>query len=198
MEQGWQSRAVSYVQKNYGARLNAQSGAERNSLQMIHPTAIIGSGAYIGSDVEIGPYCIIENDVAIGAGTTLKSFVELRRGTRIGEHCYIDSGVKMSGDCVIGDRVTVRYDAIIARGCTVGNNTFVSPKVMTINLDYTGKSIGGAKIGCGCHIGTTAVLNAGIEIADNVVIGAMSLVTKSCLEPGKYWGVPAKLHGVST
>jgi UDP-2-acetamido-3-amino-2,3-dideoxy-glucuronate N-acetyltransferase len=144
--------------------------------------------------VEIGPYCVIEDDVVIGDSTRLRAYVELRAGTQIGERCYIDSGVKMSGDCVIGDDVTVRYDAIIARGCMIGEGTFISPQVMTINLDHNGNAIGGAKIGKRCHIGTAAVLHPGITIVDDVVIGAKALVTKSCLEPGVYVGIPARLR----
>ncbi len=132
--------------------------------------------------------------MVIGDRTRLRAYVELRAGTRIGERCYIDSGVKMSGDCVIGNDVTVRYDAIIARGCVIGDGTFISPQVMTINLDHKGESLGGAKIGKRCHIGTAAVLHPGIEIADDVVIGAKALVTRSCLIPGIYVGVPARLR----
>ena len=143
--------------------------------------------------VEIGPYCIVEAGVVLGAGSRLRAFVELRAGTRLGERCYLDSGVKMSGDCVIGNDVTIRYDAIIARGCVIGDGTFISPQVMTINLDHRGEAIGGVKIGKRCHIGTAAVLHPGIKIADDVVIGAKALVTKNCLEPGIYVGIPAKL-----
>ncbi|MCB0289668.1 MAG: hypothetical protein KDH97_05360, partial [Calditrichaeota bacterium] len=34
----------------------------------IHPTAIVHPGAELGSDVVIGPYCVIEADAIIGDG----------------------------------------------------------------------------------------------------------------------------------
>ena len=166
------------------------------NMSKIHPTAIISPRANIADDVEIGPFCVIGNDVVIGSGTRVMEHVVLRKGTSIGKNCYIDAGVKMSGDCVICNNVTVRYDAIIAKGCVVGDGSFISPQVMTINLDHQGNAIGGAKIGEKCHIGTNATLNPGITIADGAVIGAKALVTRNCPEPsdvGAYVGIPAKL-----
>lgn len=161
-------------------------------MDSVHPTAVISPEAVV-EGVEIGPYCIIEDDVVIRPGTRLRAFVELRAGTRVGYDCYIDSGVKMSGDCIVGDDVTIRYDAIIARGCAVGDHTFISPQVMTINLTHKGEAVGGAIIGQRCHIGTGVVLHPGITIVDDVVVGAKALVTKDCLVPGVYIGIPAKL-----
>jgi serine acetyltransferase len=41
-------------------------------------------------------------------------------------------------------------------------------------------------------VGTSSVLIGPIEICDNVMIGAMSLVNKSIIESGIYVGIPAK------
>jgi len=152
-----------------------------------------GVRAYGGRPVDVGAYCVIEKGrVYVGVGTRIRSFVELRAGTSIGAQCYIDSGVKMSGDCWIGDSVTVRYDAIIARGCEIGDETYICPQVMFNNLDSDLQSIGGAKVGKRCFIGTNATIAAGIEIADDVTVGAKALVTKNIVEPGTYIGIPAR------
>lgn len=160
----------------------------------IHPTALIAPGAALHPTVAVGPYCVIEDGVEIGGGTILKSFVELRAGTVIGRYCYIDSGVKSSGDCVIEDDVTLRYDTILARGCHIGAGSYLCPRVMTINLDHRREEVGGAHIGMRCFIGTHAVLQAGITLVDGVIVGACSLVTKSCLDAGVYLGTPARLR----
>ena len=41
----------------------------------IHSTAIIGKDFQIGSNVQIGPYCVIEDNVIIGNDNILKSHV---------------------------------------------------------------------------------------------------------------------------
>ena len=41
----------------------------------VHPTAIIEDGARVGSDVRIGPYCMVGRDVVLGDGVELLSHV---------------------------------------------------------------------------------------------------------------------------
>ena len=117
----------------------------------------------IGRAVFIGKNVIIEDGVEIGDGTVIKNNVEIRLGTKIGSKCYIDSGVKTSGNCVIGDGVTLRYDVIIARGCFIGDGSYIAPRVMTNNLSHNEISVGGAKVGKNCFIGTNTVLNHGLK-----------------------------------
>lgn len=154
----------------------------------------ISKKAKIAEDVKIGHYCIIEDDVVIGPGTTIRSFVEIRGGTRIGTNCYLDSGVKISGDAVIGDNVVLRYDAIIARGCRIGARTYISPQAMFQNVDHRRESKGGAKIGADCFIGTNVTFSAGVRVADGIIVGSKSMVTRDLLDAGAtYLGIPAKL-----
>lgn len=147
----------------------------------------------IGDNVIIEHYCIIKNGVKVGKNTVIKSYVELRENTIIGEDCYIDSKVSSSGSCEIGDRVTLRYETILARGVKIDNDCYLSPRVMTNNLDDEKQPIGGAKLGKNCFIGTNAVLQHGIIIGDDVTIGSMAFVNKHCESGKTYIGIPAKM-----
>lgn len=153
---------------------------------------IIEEGVEIGDDVVIENYCILRSGVKIGRGTKLRSYIELRERTIIGEDCYIDSKVSSSGDCIVGNKVTLRYETILARGLEVSDNCYLSPRVMTNNLDDEMKAIGGAKIGKNCFVGTNAVLQYGIIIGENVTIGSMAFVNKDCEKNLTYVGIPAK------
>lgn len=153
---------------------------------------IVEKGAVIGDNVKIGNYCIIGSDVSVGSNTVVMNYVELRSGTKIGADCYIDSRVSTSGDCVIGNGVTLRYGVIIAKGCDIGDGCYLSPGVMTNNLDKDKVSIGGAKLGRGCFVGSKAVLHHGISLPDGCVVGAMSFVTKSHEIACTLVGVPAR------
>lgn len=153
---------------------------------------MVSKRAKIGKNVEIGQYVIIEDNVEIGDGTIIKNFVELRNGTIIGKDCYIDSRVSTSGNCIIENNVTVRYDTILARGCKVGRNTYICPRVMTNNLDSGGEQIGGADIGKNCFIGTNTVIQYGVKIGNGSITGSMSFINKNIPE-GEIWvGSPAK------
>ena len=162
---------------------------------------IIASDFKMVGDFTIGHNCIIEKRVQVGLGVTLKHRVELRENTVIGDDCYLDSVVISSGDCVIGSHVTIRYNSIIAKGTQIMDDVFISPQLMTENLDHFGKPQGGAKIGEGIwnrenayrvFIGTNVVLAAGITICPDVIIGSKANVRKSITEPGVYIGNPAR------
>lgn len=158
------------------------------------PYNIISNTAKIGKNVSMGSFCVIEDDVEIGDNTVLKSYVELRKGTIVGTDCYIDSRVSSSGNCIIGNHVTVRYDSIIARGVHVGDHTYICPKVMTNNLNTEGVQIGGANIGSNVFVGTGCVLQHGIKIGDNSVLGSMSYINKDIPANEIWFGNPAKIY----
>lgn len=153
---------------------------------------IIDDDVFIDDDVEIGNFCIIGAGSRIGRGTKIHNYVEIRQHTSIGEGCYIDSQVSFSGHSIIGNNVTLRYGVIIARGVQVGDNTYIAPRVMTNNLDQNQHQVGGAHIGADCFIGTNAVLQHGISLCDNVVVGTLAFVNKNCDEKTVYVGIPAK------
>ena len=154
-----------------------------------------------GVNLKIGKYCHIYPKVQVGDNCNIRSYVELRNGTIIGDDCYIDSGVRSSGECIIGSRVTLRYNAIIAKGTKIIDDVFISPQLMTENLNHKGESIGGAQIGVGLwtrrtpfrvFIGTNVTLAAGISICPGVIIGSKANVRKSITKPGVYLGNPAR------
>lgn len=145
-----------------------------------------------GKNFSMGNYCVIQEGCEVGDNVRLEHFILLKKGTRIGSNVYVDSYVKSSGENQIGSGVTLRFNATIAREVTVEDDVFISPNVMTMYSDHTGKAHPGTVIGKGSHIGTNAVIGHGIKIAPGTVIGALSLVTKDIEEPGVYVGIPAK------
>src|SRR5260221_9376472 len=87
---------------------------------MIHPTAIVHSGAKLAPGVSVGPYSIIGEHVEIGEGTTIGPHVLIEGRTRIGTHNRIfafsalggtPQDKKYAGEATaleIGDRNTIR------------------------------------------------------------------------------------------
>ncbi len=55
----------------------------------IHPTAIVGAGATIGREVEIGPYSVIGPHVVLGDGCKLHHHVTVEGYTTLGEGCEV-------------------------------------------------------------------------------------------------------------
>lgn len=117
----------------------------------------------------------------------------------IGNNCFIGPFVEIQKGAKIGDNTKIQSHAFICDKVTIGNNCFVSHGAMFINDTFSsGKPAGGdqskwkeTKIGNFVSIGTNATILP-VEICDNVVIGAGSVVTKNISEPGIYAGNPAK------
>ena len=55
-------------------------------MSFVHPTAIVETGAKLGNEVYVGPFCIIGADVEIGDGTRLEANVSISGHTKIGKN----------------------------------------------------------------------------------------------------------------
>lgn len=103
-------------------------------VQLIHPTAIVGSRAIIGEGVKIGPFTIIHDDVEIGAGTEIGSHCEigvqaanseggsLRIGANslIRSHSVLYAGSTLGPRLITGHRVTIREGTVAGQNLQVG------------------------------------------------------------------------------
>jgi UDP-N-acetylglucosamine acyltransferase len=99
---------------------------------VIHPQAIIDSGAKLGKNVEVGPFTIIGDGVEIGGGTWIGPHVVIGGPTRIGrnnkiyQYCSIGEApqhINYRGEPTeleIGDRNTIREYCTLNRGTVDG------------------------------------------------------------------------------
>ena len=103
---------------------------------MIHQTAVIGSGAKIGANVEIGPHGVIGgavtigDDCVIGANVVIEGEVSIGRSNRIGHGAIIGGepqDVSFSpttrSRVEIGERNIIREQCTIHRGTTADSAT---------------------------------------------------------------------------
>jgi len=97
------------------------------------------------------------------------------------------------GRGAVGVLLLERLKVYIPRGTVIEDNVFLGPNVVITNDKYPpSKRLDGVKIRRGAVIGANATLIAGIEIGENSVVAAGSVVTKD-VPPGKVVaGVPAK------
>ncbi|WP_243669169.1 hypothetical protein [Vulcanisaeta sp. JCM 16161] len=81
----------------------------------------------------------------------------------------------------------------IPRGTVIEDNVFLGPNVVITNDKYPpSKRLDGVKIRRNAVIGANATLIAGIEIGENAVVAAGSVVTKDVPPGVVVAGVPAK------
>lgn len=167
--------------------MGEESEKETQENNVIHKSFIHGT------DFKIGNFCVIEEGVWVGNNVTIGNYVLLKKGTFVGSNAFIDSYVRSSGHNHLGNGCTIRFGVTIARNVIIGEKVFISPNVMTIYTTHKGKEKEKpTRIGAKSFIGTAAVIGPGVQIGEEVVIGAMTYVTKDCMEKGIYFGIPAK------
>ncbi|MBN1251755.1 MAG: N-acetyltransferase [Bacteroidales bacterium] len=118
---------------------------------------------------------------------------------KIGDNCFIGPFVEIQKGVIVGNNTKIQSHAFICELVTIGNNCFISHGAMFINDTFsTGGPAGGdttkwkkTNIGNNVSIGTNATILP-VNICDDVVIGAGSVVTKNISESGTYVGNPAK------
>ncbi|OGH97752.1 MAG: UDP-3-O-(3-hydroxymyristoyl)glucosamine N-acyltransferase [Candidatus Margulisbacteria bacterium GWF2_38_17] len=153
----------------------------------IHETAVISKSAVIGSNVAIGPYCVIAENCEIGAGSILYPHVVVGSNTRIGTNARIYAGVSLYHHCIIGNNVIIHSGAVIGSdgfGYVPENKTW--KKVVQIgrvvieddveigaNTAIDRGAIGDTVIGWGTKIDNL------VHVAHNIKIG------KSCAIAGQ-------------
>ena len=121
-------------------------------------------------------------------------------GCSIGDDSFIGPFVEIQRKVIIGKGTKVQSHSFICELVTIGDNCFIGHGVMFVNdLFSDGKPAGGdqskwkyTNIGNNVSIGSNATILP-VEICNNVVIGAGSVVTKSIQKSGIYAGNPAKL-----
>lgn len=190
-----------------GARIGPNAVIEAGA--QVGEGAEIGAGAYVGRRAEVGagtrlhPGVVLYHDCRIGARGIVHSgsvigadgfgfaseagrwakipqlgAVLIGDDVEIGANCAIDRGALE--DTVIGDGCKLDNLIQIAHNVVIGEHTAIAGCVGVA---------GSARIGRRCMIGGGAGILGHLEICDDVVVSAMSLVTRSIRKPGFYSGV---------
>jgi len=138
-------------------------------------------------------------DVSFGVNVKLVEPLNIY-GCSIGDNSFIGPFVEIQNKVTIGENCKIQSHSFICELVTIGDNTIIAHGVMFINdLFSNGGPANGDKslwkstrIGSNVSIGSNATILP-VNICDNVVIGAGSVVTKDIVKPGTYVGNPAKL-----
>ena len=133
----------------------------------------------------------------IPQSTNVWQFCIIFPNAKIGENCNICANVLIENNVSIGNNVTIKSGVQIWDGITIEDNVFIGPNsTFTNDLFPRSKNenwtLRKTIIKKGASIGANATILCGLEIGENAMIGAGSVVTKD-VPAGELWvGNPAK------
>lgn len=157
---------------------------------MISQHAIIETGAQIGANVSIGPFCYISKDVIIGDNCELMSHVVIKGPTRIGKGNRFFQFASIGEECqdlkyageptelVIGDNNVFRESCTIHRG-TIQDNSLTSIGSNNLFMAYTHVAHD-CIVGSHCILANNASIAGHVHVGDWAIIGGMTGVHQFC------------------
>lgn len=131
----------------------------------IHSSSVISKEAEIGSNVEIGPFCVVKGRVRIGDGCVLESHVSL--GNEWGSVILGKNNRLATGAAVGGPPQDLSYNGDPTR-LEIGDHNLIREYV-TLNCG-TQKGGGVTRIGSHCMIMAYAHVAHDCQLGDHVVI----------------------------
>ncbi len=142
-------------------------------------------------------YSVIKR-VAIGRDSRVYDQVNLY-GCKIGKNTKIDSYVYIEEGVTIGDNCKIRPFVFIPTGVVIENDVFIAPNV-TFTNDKHPRAHGewtllNTRVKKYASIGAGSTINPGVQIGENALIGAGSVVTRNIPDNAIAVGVPARVVG---
>lgn len=176
---------------------------------VVHAHAVVGDRCKVGGgtviypravlvqDVTVGRNCIIHSGAVVGSdgfgfawdgkrrikipqvgGVTLGDDVEIGANTCVDRatagQTRIGNGTKIDNLCQIGHNCTIGEHSVLAGACGIS---------------------GSVNIGDRCVLGGGVGTNDHVSIGNDVTLGGRSGVDRDILEPGNYFGTPARPVG---
>jgi acetyltransferase-like isoleucine patch superfamily enzyme len=187
---------------------------------VVGDAVIVEDGAVLGKRPRLGPGSTADADVAeplvIGPQAQICANSVLFAGARIGSHAVIGDqacvrehsvvgpgsvigrGAMVEHDVVIGARVKLLDHAYLTAHSVVEDDVFIGPGTLTANDDAMGRHepgirLVGVTLRRACRIGTGALLLPGVEIGEEAVVAAGTVVRHDVPPRRLVMGVPARV-----
>ena len=148
--------------------LSPRSTARREPL----PPLVLGEGCRVSAGA------VLSAGTVLGDGCVVGDLATVRERCTIGDGVVIGRGVCVENDTTIGARTKIQSNAYITAYCTLEEDVFIAPCVITTNDNFMGRTerrhelVKGAVIRRGARVGGGATLLPAVEIGEEAFVGA--------------------------
>lgn len=152
----------------------------------------------LGKYVTVGANCVIYRGATLDDFVFVGDLASIREDVEIGEYTIIGRGVAVENKTKIGKYVKIETNAYITAISTIEDYCFVAPGVTFTNDNFLGRTeerkkyFKGPTLRKGARIGANSTILPGIEIAEDTLVAAGSVLTRNTVPRKIYMGVPAK------
>jgi acetyltransferase-like isoleucine patch superfamily enzyme len=153
----------------------------------------------------VNEFCSIAPDVKLGKGVKLSKFINLY-GCEIGDETKIGAFVEIQKNATVGRRCKISSHTFICEGVHIEDNVFIGHGVTFINDVYPRSTtpegelqteqdwkVDKTLIRRGASVGSGATILSSVEIGENAIVGAGSVVTRNVPPNTIVAGNPAKV-----
>ena len=194
-------------------------GAVIHPTAVVGPNVELGRGSVVGEHVVLGKAprgkSEAEAPLVIGAGAVIRPFTTIYGGTTIGKGLQTGQGASIREDNVIGDDVSVGTHAAVEfgnrigskvrihTGCflelvTIEDEVFLGPHVVFTDDPHPQcpaylDCVRGATVRRRARIGANSTILPGVEIGEDALVGAGSVVRRAVAPRSVVAGNPATL-----
>ena len=211
--------AYAVISALFNTHPNPYIGNEIN--YFVHATSSVYESVIIGPNVYVGPNCKIEKNTIIHANSSLVKNVHIGRNSIVHPNAVLGSDgfgyapnkngytkIEQLGRLIIGSNVEIGAGCTIDRGAI--DDTEIHDGVKLDNQVHVAHNVilgqdsaiaascaiaGSTTIGKNFQMGGLSGVLGHLDIVDNVMVGAHTLITKSISKSGNYVGImPAQDH----
>lgn len=141
----------------------------------------------LGEDVKLAKFINLYG-CEVGDGTKIGTFVEIQKNAKVGKNC------KISSHTFVCEGVTIEDDVFIGHGVTFINDLY--PRATTPGGELQTEAdwkVETTRVRKGASIGSGATVLARVEIGENSIVGAGSVVTHDVPKGAIVAGNPARI-----